>query len=397
MPIWPVLLCLLAVAPASALTPPTILGKSAVLMDSVTGKVLYEKHCHEKRPPASLTKVMTAILAMENASLNKTVCASPHASETEYGSLHLKPGEKLSLEDLLYGLLLRSANDAAVCVAENIAGSEQKFALLMNKKAKEIGANDTHFVNPHGLYDPQHYSTAYDLALISRYAIRYPEFNSIVSTKRTRIDRTIDSLDVSLKNTAGFLWHYEGADGIKTGYIKQSGHCFIGSATRGKWRLIAVVMNSRNPGHDVADLMDYGFKYFKPVVLAKANQVMGTAQVEGGKSKTVRIVTSDALGQVRRKELPAATKTNMQVNKIFAPINRGEKVGTLTGYVNGKSIGSVNLLADESVGRTFSAAFWHYARPPLLVLSLGILGYFSYGRAVAKITRRRRRGVSARG
>ena len=367
-----------------------------MLIDSISGKVLYQKRCHVRRPPASTTKVMTAILALENGNLQASVTASPKAVQTEFGSLNLRPGEKMTLDDCLHGMLLRSANDAAVCVAENIAGSESKFVEMMNAKAKEIGAKDTHFVHPHGLYDPKHYSTAYDLALIARYAIQYPAFNEIVKTKVCRISRSINKQDVAIKNTANFLWKYDGADGIKTGYTKEAGHCFVGSATRDGWRLIAVVLKSRSCGHDTASLIDYGFNTFKPVVFARTGKVLTTTDVPGGVIAKVGVVPAKNLATVIQKNQPAVTKSEVKFDRITAPFKKGEKIGVLTGYVNGKPIGSVNLLSARSVGRNSAATAWLVFKWLITIVVLGLLGIIGYGRTVTKAARRRRRSITTR-
>ena len=377
--------------------PPAITADSAILVDAATGKVLYEKRCRVRRPPASTSKMMTAILAIEHGDLKDTVRVSKRASNTPFSSLNLKPGEKLSLEDLLYGLLLRSANDAAVCIAEHIGGSEKKFVAMMNEKAKEIGAMDTYFANPHGLNDPKHYSTAYDLALIARYAIRMPVFNEIVATKTKRIERSINSKDIYIKNAARFLWKFDGADGIKTGYTRQAGHCFVGSATRDGWRLIVVVLKSKDAGEDAAALLSFGFKFYKQVSFARANEVVTTVPVANGVLDRVNVVAREDLAVVLRKSAEAKTGTSMNVREAVAPIDEGEELGTLTGYLNGEKVGSVDLLSAETVGRVLAAAFRAWVRSTFTISILFLVGYVTYGTAVAKTARRRRRSFAARG
>lgn len=394
-------LCVLWIAAAisptlAAPAPPKISAESAIVVDAVSGKVLYEKHCRQRRPPASTTKIMTAILALENGHMCDKVCASQNASKTQFSSLHLKPGEQLPMRDLLYGLLLRSGNDAAVCIAENVAGSESKFVERMNKKAREIGAKDTHFVNPHGLHDPKHYSTAYDLALIARYAIRNPLFNEIVSTKTTKIERSINTKDVYIRNTARFLWRFDGADGIKTGYTKQAGRCFVGSATRDGWRVISVVLKSQDAGRDTIDLMNYVFKFYRQVCFAKPDQVMKRVRVAGGVEEELDLTAASGLALVVRKGTPTDVMTEFDIPKVSAPVVKGEKLGTLTGYVNGKKVGSVDLVASKSVDRTLAATAWVWTRNFLGVCLFALMGYVGYGTAVAKAARRRRRRLATR-
>ena len=231
--------------------PPKIEAHSGVLMDPVSGQVLYSKNPHARLPMASTTKIMTAILLIEHCEMTDEITASKNASETPYTSLHLKPGEKISANDLLIGLMVRSANDAAVAAAEHVSGSVAGFAELMNKKAKEIGCKNTHFVNPNGLYDKNHYSSAYDLCLMAKYAMQYPVFNEAVNTRKHLLStRTLNKEDLAVFSRHYFMKNYPYADGIKSGYVKQARYCYVGSATRDGWRLIATVLKSENSGKD---------------------------------------------------------------------------------------------------------------------------------------------------
>ena len=391
-------LLLLALSSAANAVPtaPQIKGKSAIVVDSVTGKVLYEKACHARRPPASTTKIMTAILALEHGNLNDQVCASAYACKTPNSSLHLKPGEVLTLDNMLYGLLLRSGNDSAVCVAEYVAGSEQEFIKMMNGRAKELGAKDTHFVNPHGLYNPKHYSTAYDLALIAGHAVRFPKFNEIVRTRKAYIERSMNTKDSYLSNHARFLWRFEGADGIKTGYTREAGRCFVGSATRDGWRPIAVILKSNDAGADASALLTYAFKYYQGFYFARPGEVVTSLPVAGGVAQKVSLMPSDGLGIVVRKSPGNEGRTAIDTGKATAPISKGDKLGTVTGYLNGKRIGSVDLVAAESVDRTLAATIWVWARSFVLAGVFLALGYIGYGTAAAEAARRRRRSLASR-
>ncbi len=373
---------------------PVIKGQSAILIDAVSGQIIYEKACRKKMSPASTTKMMTAILALEHCKLTDTCTASDFACKTPFGNLHLKPGETLDLDNLLTGTLLRSANDGAVCVAEKVAGSQAKFVEMMNAKAKELGAKDTHFVNPHGLYDPKHYSTAYDLAQIARYGVKIPEFNQIVRTKTARLERSINTKDLFVKNTARFLWRYPGADGIKTGYTKQAGRCFVGSATRNGWRLIAVVLKSPDAGDDTMALLNYGFKFYQPATYACTTKSARSVPVAGGVDESLDLMPSKDLGLVIRKPAPAAARTEIVVLRAIAPITRGQKLGTLTGYLNDKKIGAVDLIAAKSVERTLTATLMIWVKNITLAVAIAFLGFITYGTQAAKTARRRRRGVT---
>lgn len=374
--------------------PPVIKGKSAIVVDALTGIIIYEKNSHVKREPASTTKIMTAILALEHGKLSDVVTASTDVSKTQYSSMHLKPGENLTLNDLMYGMLLRSANDAARCAAEYVAGSEEKFVELMNEKAKSIGALDTHFVNPHGLHNSNHYTTAYDLALIARYAIQNSEFNDFVRTKGIRINRSINTKDVTMRNTARFLWKYKGADGIKTGHTKEAGRCFVGSVTRGNWRVISVVLGSPDAGTDTIALMDYTFKYFKQVPIARTDKIVQSIPVKYGKQNTVEIIPAQNLALITGIKSDLKPETRISLEKASAPIRKGDKLGSLTAYYGNKEVGSVNLVAAENVDRKISSTIWLWTRNILATSTILITGLLTYGTAVAKVARRRRRRLS---
>ena len=213
---------------------PIITAKSAIVMDAATGKVLYAKDAEAKRYPASTTKMMTLIVALENGNLDDVIEASEKASKTEGSSLWLEHGEKLTLRDLLYGVMLVSGNDATVAVAEHIAGSVDAYAKLMTKKAHEIGAVHTSFTNSSGLPDPNHYSTAHDLAMIAAYGYKNPLFEEFVSTKSKIIPWAMNDFGRELFNENRMLWLYEGGNGVKTGYTDAAGACIQSS-----WRCTA--------------------------------------------------------------------------------------------------------------------------------------------------------------
>jgi D-alanyl-D-alanine carboxypeptidase (penicillin-binding protein 5/6) len=381
-----ILALLIAIGPVGAQAPatasPNVGAPSAVLMDAVTGQVLWARNKDVKRPMASTTKIMTAILAIENLELTQPVVASKRASETPFTSLHLKPGEKVDVENLLRALLIRSANDTAVALAEKIGdGSVEKFAVMMNDKAREIGCENTHFVTPNGLYAPNHYTTAHDLALIARYATQYPEFNRIVAMRSSRIERSMNKQDIVVRTNAKFLKCYPGADGIKSGYIKQAGHCYVGSATKGGWRLISVVLKSPNSQADTTALMDYGFASFERVILQTPKSVVTEVPVSGGQSK-LPVVVVEPLQAVVRKGEPKPTTAVKIEEKINAPVRKGDKVGTMTAYIGDRAVSTVDLEAAEDVHQTVANIAWPWVRTMLLVamFSIGVAG----GRAAAK-------------
>ena len=232
---------------------------------------------------------------------------------------------------------------------------------------------------------------------MARYAINLPVFNDIVRTKTARIERSTDSQDVTLRNTARFLWRFDGADGIKTGYTKEAGRCFVGSATRDDWKLIAVVLKSNDAGADTEVLLDYGFKHFKQITFARSDRKVTSVPVRGGVAEQIDLVANDDLTLVLSARDNAETSVDIDIKMATAPFDKGDKLGTLTGYLNGEEVGSVDLLATESVDRTLLATMWVVARGTFLVVLVGLMGFVTYGTAAAKAARRRRLGISARG
>lgn len=232
---------------------PHISAEAALVLDASSGEVLYAKNAGQRMYPASTTKIMTAVVSLERARLGETVPVSRAATQVIGTSARLRPGELISVEGLLYGLILRSGNDAAIALAEHIAGGEVEFAELMNRKARELNLRDTHFVNPHGLHSMHHYTTAADLAAIARYALRNPTFRRIAATKTVTIN------DHFYKNHNRLLWSYPGADGIKVGFTSEAGKTFVASAGRGDREIIVVLLNDPDLWHDAVKLLDYGF------------------------------------------------------------------------------------------------------------------------------------------
>jgi serine-type D-Ala-D-Ala carboxypeptidase (penicillin-binding protein 5/6) len=248
--------------------PPDLAARAALLMNPVTGEIVYAREPHLRLPPASTTKVLTAVVTLERLHPYSRVRVSPRAAGAVPSRIGLRAGEVVSTQDLLYGLLLRSGNDAAETLAEAAGGSIEGFSGMMNAKAWQIGARNSHFANPHGLPNDTHYSTAYDLALIFRHAMRYPVFADIVRTRNAalRIESghgpSGDWRMVPVRSTNRLLESYEGARGGKTGFTLKARRCFVGEVERGGIRLIVVVLNSPNSDtlwRDTQNLLDYGF------------------------------------------------------------------------------------------------------------------------------------------
>jgi serine-type D-Ala-D-Ala carboxypeptidase (penicillin-binding protein 5/6) len=255
---------------------PSVLAKAAAVIDVETGRILYEKNGNEKMRVASLTKIMTAIVAIEEGKLNDVVEVPAHAVGTEGSSIYLRQGEKLTLEQLLYGLMLRSGNDAAVTIADHVGGSVPGFVQLMNEKAEYLGLSNTHFANPHGLDQQGHYSTADDLAKLTAYSLHNEMFRKIVGTRTKTIPQEGQNWDRKLINKNKMLVFYSGADGVKTGYTKLAKRCLVSSATREGRQIAVVTLNDPNDWQDHAALLDYGLKHFNRVQLvSKGEKVAG--------------------------------------------------------------------------------------------------------------------------
>jgi D-alanyl-D-alanine carboxypeptidase (penicillin-binding protein 5/6) len=232
---------------------------SAVLLDSTTKQVLYSKNGNLQMAPASTTKIMTAILALEKLNLNDVVVIGPKAVAQEGSSMRLENRERKTVRELLYGLMLVSGNDSAMALAEAMAGSESKFAKLMNDKAKQLGMQHTHFVNASGLPDPNHYTSAYDLAILTSYAMKNPQFARIVSTKEKTISGPRNGKNRHLINHNKMLWKYKYTTGVKPGYTLTAGGCLVSSASNGSANLIVVVLKTSYIYDDSIQLFDYGF------------------------------------------------------------------------------------------------------------------------------------------
>lgn len=242
---------------------PEITAQSAILFNAHTGDILFEKDKSERVYPASTTKILTALLTIEtvekyNSDITQKVTVPKEATNIEGSSIYLKPEEEISLEDLLYGLMLRSGNDAAKALAYIIGGTEENFVDMMNQRAQELGCKNTHFTNPSGLYDEEHYTTAFDMAIISQAAMKNETFRTIAASKSWQSSRTTDSYPV-FTNKNKVVFQYEGGNGIKIGYTEKSGRTLVASAERDGELLICVLMNAPDWFNDSYKLLDYGF------------------------------------------------------------------------------------------------------------------------------------------
>ena len=364
----PLALCLLLpTAPAQARSAPkakpkvaapapdAVLASAWVLMDPVSGRVLKAKNPHQRMFPASTTKTMTALLALESGRLDEVVRIGPNPPKTGEQSILLLQGEQFVLRDLVRAAMIKSANDACVAIAEALAGSEAAFAKMMTRRAKELGAVNTQFRNPHGLHNPNHYSTAYDLALIAQAAMRYPEFNEMTRTQQTQIHGNWKIGPIRpLLNRNRLLFRWAQCDGVKTGYTRQAGRCLIASATqvdassKMPWRLLSVVLKSPNTWHDSQALLAYhGFARFQPFLAARAAEEFGEAPVQNG-APAKAILSGDALLTLRADEKVNLTKA-VEWHQLSAPVQKGQTIGNLAYFTNGQKVGALPLVAQEDV------------------------------------------------
>lgn len=347
--------------PAAVFAAPLeVTAKSAIVMDAKTGKVLYEKSAQERRYPASTTKMMTLIVALEHGNLEDIITTSANAHGTEGSSLWLEEGERLKLLDMLYGIMLVSGNDATVAVAEHISGSVEKFASLMTEKARAIGAKNTNFVNSSGLPDPKHITTAHDLAKIAAYGYKNPLFAQIVGTKDKVIPWPGKNHDRELYNENRLLWLLDGANGVKTGYTDDAGRCLVSAARRNDVQLVAVVLDSDRMWEDSMALLEYGFKQLEPLTLFNQGDILKTIKVTDGKAKTVKLVAGSSMIVPVTADDRGGFQTIIDApGKIAAPVSAGEKIGVARIMYNDTEIGTVDLLATDTVERkSFFGLLW---------------------------------------
>lgn len=350
---------LLSSWPGAAEQGPEVDAAAAILLENTTGTVLYEKNARQRRPMASTTKIMTALLAIEQGHLDDMVTISTRAAATRGSSAKLKAGDRLRLEDLLYALLLRSGNDAAVAVAEHLARSVPDFAKVMTLRARELGAEDTFFQNPHGIDAPGQYSTAYDLALIARTAMLYPTFARIVSTREYTVTLGEDAEQL-WRNTNRLLWMFDGVQGIKTGTTDGAGRCLVAAAARGNRQLISVVLGSKDRYDDTEKLLNYGFNRFDVLIPVRGDETVVRAPVPNGLFKHVDVVAARELAVVVRNEDTASARTRIVLENLKAPLRARQRVGELQLLLDSKVIGRVALETRRTVPRhTWFNVIWH--------------------------------------
>jgi D-alanyl-D-alanine carboxypeptidase (penicillin-binding protein 5/6) len=350
--VFMLLLCAPAVAaPANNLD---VKAESYILMDADSGQVLCAKDEHKKLPPASMTKIMTLILAAEaleqgKVNIKDKVVTSENAWKMGGSQVYLEPGETMSLEEMLISVAVGSANDASVAVAEHIEGTHQGFVELMNKKASMLGLKNTKFVNCYGLPAEGHYSSAYDMATMARYALKYPKVLEYCSIKEYNLREG----EFKLYNTNKLLWWYQGADGFKTGWTNEAKYCLTSTAKRDGLRLIAVVMASpETRGHfrDSMELLNYGFAKYAYKMFFTKDSVCGVVKVGKGVSDMVEAVAEEDIGSIYMKGDDAKiTSEKHLLSYIDAPVKKGQKLGEIAIYKDGELQKKVNLNAARDI------------------------------------------------
>ncbi|WP_416197942.1 MAG: serine-type D-Ala-D-Ala carboxypeptidase [Sporanaerobacter sp.] len=342
-----IVLILVFISSYSFATVPEIKAESAILMDAKSGRILYSFNPHEKLPMASTTKIMTALIAIEEGDMEDIVEIGKESVGIEGSSIYLYENEKISLKDLLYGLMLRSGNDASVAIGNYIGGDLKKFINMMNDKAKDIGAINTSFVNPNGLDAENHYTTAYDLALITREALKHEKFKEIVKTKIYIANRDKNNYFYNKNKT---LWQYEGGDGVKIGYTKRSGRCLVSSATREGMQIIAIVLNDGDWFNDCYKMLDYGFENYSSHIIYDIGQFVSNVKVINGELDFLPVVVDDLcvlpLKENEKEKIKISTKLP---DEIQAPIKIGDKIGKISVYLDGELLYTSNLISKYEV------------------------------------------------
>ena len=317
-------------------------ARSAILMDGQTGRVLFEKDADSKSLIASTTKIMTALVVCEQCNVLDRMRIPKEAVGIEGSSMYLKEGEVLTVQELLYGLMLHSGNDAAVALAIYCGGTVEGFVELMNDKARMLGLNGTHFANPNGLDHPEHYSTARDLAVLAAYAMENPVFAKTASTKTLTVGQR------SLKNHNKLLWMVDGADGVKTGFTKAAGRVLVSSATRDGRRLVAVTIRDPNDWQDHQKLLEDGFGNYKTRQILSAGQQVGCRSILGGTEETVPILVVDDFHYPMMAGEEAQIVLS-QPDFAYAPVAAGAEAGFAYVCVGGKSVGKVAVVYGQTV------------------------------------------------
>lgn len=333
---------------------------SAVLIDADSRSILYAKDHESRRGMASTTKIMTALIAAENYDLGKTVHISPEAVGIEGSSIYLCEGEALTMEELLYALLLQSANDAATAIAIEIAGSIDAFADIMNKRAEDMGLKNTHFTNPHGLSDEEHYTTAYDLAVIAACALENEVIRKISSTYKMTIPIESACTQRVLVNHNKMLKLYDGAIGVKTGFTKATGRCLVSAAERNGLRLVAVTLDAPDDWSDHRTMLDFGFEHYESFVVAEPHGFEYELPIVGSDKESVTLTNTDELRLTLPKDRgDISLRVELLHRFEFAPVTQGAVAGRVYYTYDGRVISSELVFAESISEGNDEISFWN--------------------------------------
>ena len=343
---------ILAVFAAQKITAFADEGDSEIIMEVTSGRVLYEKKARLRRHIASLTKIMSAIICVENADIKREICVPEECCGIEGSSIYLKAGEVLTVEDLLYGLMLRSGNDCAETLAYAVFGSADKFAAAMTEKAHDIGANDTRFLNPHGLNDGENKSTAYDMAVISSYGMKNDLFRKIVGTKKKIIPDTLSGGKRVLYNKNKLLSNYDKCIGIKTGFTKKAGRCLASAAANGNMELVSVVLGCADMYEVSRKNLELSFREYSMENLCDKD----TFECEfdfSGKCPAMGRIDKSFSYPLRENEKELIRTVAEQSEKASLPLKKGDKIGTLKIYLENQLLFSTEIYTIIDVGKKF--------------------------------------------
>ena len=329
---------------------PTVSARTAAVFEPQTGTFVYEKDSNKRLPMASTTKIMTALLAIELLDLDQSVVIPAEATGIEGSSVYLKAGDEITVRDLVYSVLLQSANDASTALAILISGDVASFASLMNETARQIGLTDTNYENPHGLDSGEHYTTAHDLALLASVALKNEAFEKITSTYKHTF--AISETLRTVVNHNKLLKRYKGCIGVKTGYTDKSGRCLVSAAERDGVQLIAVTMNASDDWNDHTKMLDYGFSLFEAIPLYTVSECnFSVSVIDGEKERVSASVKKDAELLVHLKSSAPLRATQNIVQSVEAPVSTGDIIGSITVYQGDKAIYTFPITADEDVNK----------------------------------------------
>ncbi|WP_408637156.1 D-alanyl-D-alanine carboxypeptidase family protein [Paeniclostridium hominis] len=340
--------------------PINISSKTAILMDVGSGQILFEKNPHEKLPPASVTKVMTMLLIVEaldsgKIKLDDEVQISERASEMGGSQIFLEPGETQKVDDLLKGIAVASANDACVAMAEYVGGSEEEFVAMMNNKAKQLGMNDTNFSNTNGLPIENHYTSAHDIAIMSRELLKHDKITKYLTTWMDQIVVGKKKTTIGLANTNKMIKHYQGATGVKTGFTQEAKYCLSASAKRGETHLVAVTLGAPTTQErfkDSSSLLSYGFANYESVKLCSKSDKIATLTLDKADDNKVNLVAKDDLTALIKKGESKDFTKKIDVSKnIDLPVKKGTKLGTISIYKGDKQVGKIDLINEKDINK----------------------------------------------